>query len=137
MPDIHPRWRPLVCRFQGFWLISCGMLMLFAPQKWWGNAWAIINNYIAWPYLIGSLYVGLGVVIWFFANSTNGLPQQQKELGGALLVGGILSWVIGIFFVLSAFESDFSIMAGPFPLYVGGHMLIGSALAFARVGEIE
>lgn len=135
MPDLARVWRSMIHGCQAVWMIFAGVLMLCAPGQWWGRAWEIVNEYPGLPIALGVLYCLLGVGIWVLRRAEDGPRSRHRRLGYVLLIGGALNWMIGVMFFLSAFTQPLAIMCGPFPLYVGAHMLIGSAAAFARVGE--
>jgi hypothetical protein len=125
-----PLWRVSIRRAQAIWLLLAGILLFVLPGQWFGRAWPLVDKTPGLPMAIGVLYVGLGLALWLYAHSGRG-----HRIGLILLLAGVLNWVIGVVLFLSAFQTNLSIMAGPFPLYVGAHMLLGSAGAYSRVSE--
>jgi hypothetical protein len=125
-----PLWRVSIRRAQAIWLLLAGVLLFILPGQWFGRAWPLVDKTPGLPVAIGVVYVGLGLALWLYAHS-----GRRHRIGMILLLAGVLNWVIGVVLFLSAFQTNLSIMAGPFPLYVGAHMLLGSAGAFSRVSE--
>lgn len=128
MADLTDSWRPLIHRFQAVWLVFAGVLMVVFPGQWWGRAWPVIGPVPGLPGTLSAIYALVGVALWFYANGHNGSDKQRRRLGAILLAGGFLNGVLGAAFFLWAFTTPFSVMAGPFPMYVGGHMVIGAML---------
>jgi hypothetical protein len=130
MPDMQPMWRLTIRRAQAIWLLLAGILLFCLPGQWFGRAWPLVDEIPGLPFAIGVAYVGLGMALWLYAHG-----RHRKRVGLILLLAGVLNWVIGVVLFLSAVQTNLSIMAGPFPLYVGAHMLLGSAGAYSRVSE--
>ena len=130
MPDMQPMWRLTIRRAQAVWLLLAGVLLFALPGQWFGRAWPLVDRIPTLPIAIGVVYVGLGLALWLYADG-----RHRRRVGLILLLAGILNWVIGVVLFLSAFQTNLSIMAGPFPLYVGAHMLLGSAGAYSRVSD--
>lgn len=108
--------------------LSVGTLLLLAPAQRKGRSYGFVFEIDpSGDDTLGIIFLLLGLSMVYAM-----IRLYKFLMGVTLLLTGLLCWVLGVFLLTGALFSPTGVLASPFCIYVGGHMLIQSVLLTKR-----
>jgi hypothetical protein len=110
-------------RGMAIFLILVGLLLVFAPDYWFGPTWWYFQDIPHGGFGIGLTCLGLGstlsIAVW----------RKSKRFKALILfLAGIAFWVAAFVLAAQGMLGRTGLMESPFMMYIGGDMLMQSAV---------
>jgi hypothetical protein len=106
------------------WTVCLGVLLIVAPQSWYGPSWAYFKQLPHNGFGMGVCCISLGglqlLVLW--------RNCRRQLLATLFFLSGFVFWTAGLILGAEGLLGHQGLMEAPFMLYVGAHKFGHSAL---------